>query len=234
MPTYEYVCRDCGEPIAEARAAGTAEKLAPLALIGPGIPRQGNPVVDIDGETVGLEKSLSYLFDPDRDVRRRAAEAVTAGLKPGLKTRAYILNTLLHDKAVNDRLRGYRHWLQSRNLSNEASDESVQALLSAVVEVALDPAARCVDHHWQLSRVDAASHGGARPRCDQHPRSLRRRVNARLEDGRARRPPHGRYHCRPSARAGTRGGRTRSRGSWQPAGQAERADTARMRPTSRA
>ncbi|MGH2827759.1 MAG: M3 family oligoendopeptidase [Actinomycetota bacterium] len=88
--------------------------------------------IEVDGETVGLEKGLSYLFDPDREVRKRAAEAVTAGLKPGLKTRAYILNTLLHDKAVNDRLRGYRHWLQSRNLSNEASDESVEALVAAV------------------------------------------------------------------------------------------------------
>lgn len=88
--------------------------------------------IEIDGETVGLEKGLSHLFNPDRDVRRRSAEAVTAGLRTGLKTRTYILNTLLHDKAVNDRLRGYRHWLQSRNLSNEASDESVEALVTAV------------------------------------------------------------------------------------------------------
>ena len=33
---------------------------------------------------------------------------------------------------VDDRLRGYTHWLQSRNLANEASDESVQALVTAV------------------------------------------------------------------------------------------------------
>lgn len=43
-----------------------------------------------------------------------------------------MFNTLLHDKATNDRLRGYEHWLKSRNLSNEASDESVEALVSAV------------------------------------------------------------------------------------------------------
>ena len=52
--------------------------------------------------------------------------------QPGLRTRAFIFNTLLHDKAVDDRLRHYPNWLAARNLSNEASDESVQALLSAV------------------------------------------------------------------------------------------------------
>jgi oligoendopeptidase F len=84
-----------------------------------------------DGE-VSLEIALSKLQSPDRAVRRAAAEAITAGLAPGLRTRAYIFNTLLHDKAVEDRLRGYPTWLSARNLSNEASDESVQALVDAV------------------------------------------------------------------------------------------------------
>jgi oligoendopeptidase F len=33
---------------------------------------------------------------------------------------------------VEDRLRSYPHWLAARNLANEASDESVQALIEAV------------------------------------------------------------------------------------------------------
>jgi oligoendopeptidase F len=61
-----------------------------------------------------------------------AAEAVTAALQPGLRTRAYVYNTLLADKATDDRLRHYPNWISSRNLANEASDESVQALLDAV------------------------------------------------------------------------------------------------------
>jgi oligoendopeptidase F len=83
-------------------------------------------------EPVSLEVALARLFAPDRDVRRSAAERVTAALQPGLRTRAYILNTLIADKAVDDRLRNYPHWLASRNLSNEASDESVEALIQAV------------------------------------------------------------------------------------------------------
>jgi oligoendopeptidase F len=83
-------------------------------------------------ERVALDVALSRLALPDREVRRTAAEAVTAALAPGLRTRGYVLNTLLADKGVDDRLRRYPHWLAARNLANEASDESVQALVEAV------------------------------------------------------------------------------------------------------
>lgn len=85
-----------------------------------------------DGD-VPLEAALSTLQHPDRETRRIAAEAVTAGLEPGLRTRGFVFNTLLLDKSVNDRLRNHPTWVSSRNLSNEASDESVQALVDAVV-----------------------------------------------------------------------------------------------------
>ncbi len=88
--------------------------------------------VELDGKMVPLSEGLALLSDADRTVRRKAAEAVTAGLAPGLRTRAFIFNTLLADKATDDRLRGYPTWITSRNLSNEASDESVQALVAAV------------------------------------------------------------------------------------------------------
>jgi oligoendopeptidase F len=83
-------------------------------------------------EPVSLDIALSGLADPDREVRRETAEAVTESLQPGLRTRAYVFNTLLQEKSTRDRLRGYPHWLATRNLSNEASDESVQALVEAV------------------------------------------------------------------------------------------------------
>jgi oligoendopeptidase F len=90
--------------------------------------------VDVgEPEPVPLDAALARLLDADREVRRSAAEAVTAALAPGLRTRAFIFNTLVHDKAVEDRLRRYPHWLAARNLANEASDESVQALIQAVV-----------------------------------------------------------------------------------------------------
>jgi oligoendopeptidase F len=88
--------------------------------------------VEVDGATTTLEAALGHLHAPDRDVRRRAAEAITTGLEPGLRTRSFVLNTLLSDKAVDDRLRHFDGWIASRNLANEAGDESVQALVDAV------------------------------------------------------------------------------------------------------
>ncbi len=88
--------------------------------------------VDLDGTSASLEEGLSRLMSPDRDTRAAAAAAVTAGLEPGLRTRAFVFNTLLVDKSVDDRLRHYPSWIASRNLANEASDESVDALIAAV------------------------------------------------------------------------------------------------------
>ncbi len=114
-----------GEPGPEGEWAGDREAEGERAA-GAEPERQGA------GEGVALDVALSRLLSPEREVRRTAAEAVTSALEPGLRTRAFVFNTLLHDKAVDDRLRRFPHWLTSRNLSNEATDESVQALLEAV------------------------------------------------------------------------------------------------------
>jgi oligoendopeptidase F len=88
--------------------------------------------IELDGATTTLEAGLSRLQEPDRAVRQAAAAAVTEGLQPGIRTRAFVLNTLLADKSTDDRMRHFPSWISSRNLSNEASDESVQALVEAV------------------------------------------------------------------------------------------------------
>jgi oligoendopeptidase F len=88
--------------------------------------------VPLDGEELTLDIALSRLQSPDREARRATAEAVSQALEPGLRTRGFIYNTLVYDKSVGDRLRHYPSWLASRNLANEASDESVMALIEAV------------------------------------------------------------------------------------------------------
>jgi oligoendopeptidase F len=85
-----------------------------------------------DTRTVGLDSALALMFSPDRSVRQHAHGAITAGLAPGLRTRAFIYNTLMLDRSVDDRLRNYPSWISAWNLSNEASDESVRALVAAV------------------------------------------------------------------------------------------------------
>jgi oligoendopeptidase F len=88
--------------------------------------------IDLDGDELGLDVALSRLQLADRSKRAAVAKAVSVALEPGLRTRGFIYNTLVYDKSVEDRLRSYPHWLAGRNLANEASDESVMALIEAV------------------------------------------------------------------------------------------------------
>ena len=90
--------------------------------------------VEVDGRDLALEEALKLLYEPDRDTRRRASGAITAALGNGIRTRAYIFNVILQEKAIDDRLRHFPSWISSRNLANETSDEAVQALVAAVTD----------------------------------------------------------------------------------------------------
>jgi len=89
-----------------------------------------------DGEEaeLGEEEVLALLYDTDREVRRAAAKSLTAGLVDNAKPLAFIFNTLVQDKAVDDRLRNYERAIDSRNLANEIDDASVDSLLGACVD----------------------------------------------------------------------------------------------------
>ena len=89
--------------------------------------------VVIDGTTQRLNESgvLSLLYDRRREVRCAAAEALTHGLERNELLLGFIFNTLTHDHAIDDRLRGYTDPMQSRHLANEIRPETVQALLHA-------------------------------------------------------------------------------------------------------
>lgn len=86
----------------------------------------------LDGEEKTEQEVLSMLHEPDRSLRRRAALSLTEGLTAHSRTLASVFNTILADKAVDDRLRGYATWLSERNLSNEVQNETVEALIEAV------------------------------------------------------------------------------------------------------
>jgi oligoendopeptidase F len=89
--------------------------------------------VEVAGERRQLNESgvLSLLYDHQRDVRRAAAEALTRGLERNELLLGFIFNTLVHDHAIDDRLRAYTDPMQSRHLANEISPETVQTLMRA-------------------------------------------------------------------------------------------------------
>jgi oligoendopeptidase F len=85
------------------------------------------------GEKKRMESEvLSDLYSPEREVRKTAAVELSEGLQSVLLPLTHIFNTILLDKSIDDRLRRYPHWLSARNLSNEADDAMVKALVDTV------------------------------------------------------------------------------------------------------
>ena len=90
--------------------------------------------IDLDGSEVSVDEALSRLSRAtEQSERRQVAEAVTDALRPGVRTRGYILNTILNERAIEDRLRGYGTWISARNLANEIPDEAADSLVEAIV-----------------------------------------------------------------------------------------------------
>jgi oligoendopeptidase F len=90
--------------------------------------------VRLEGEEMAPLAALQRLrLTPDRDTRRRLAEALGHALEQNIATRASVLNAVATDRAVEDRLRGYPTWISHRNLENEIADTAVEALIDAVL-----------------------------------------------------------------------------------------------------
>ncbi|HUQ23679.1 MAG TPA: M3 family oligoendopeptidase [Gaiellaceae bacterium] len=90
--------------------------------------------VNFDGQQLSLDEALAKLARlTDQDERGRVAAAVTETLRPGVRTRGYVLNTILNERAIEDRLRGYESWISARNLANEIPNEAAESLVDAIV-----------------------------------------------------------------------------------------------------
>ena len=93
-----------------------------------------NHVFKLDGEDATQQEVLTMLRDADRTKRQAAADALTVGLKEMERTLVFIYNTLLLDKATDDRLRGMEYPEQSRHLSNELERSTVDLVIEMCVE----------------------------------------------------------------------------------------------------
>lgn len=104
----------------------------------------------VDGESRELseEETLSLLSDASRDNRKAAADALTVGLSGQEPLLTFIFNTLMADHASDDRIRSLPTPMAARNLSNEISQESVDALLSSC-----DRAAPMVHDYYRIKRT---------------------------------------------------------------------------------
>jgi oligoendopeptidase F len=88
----------------------------------------------IGGRDMTSAEALNLLSSPDRATRAEAAESISKTLGGSVRTIALITNTLIKDKEIEDRWRGFKRPISSRNLGNFVEDEVVEALLKAVRE----------------------------------------------------------------------------------------------------
>jgi len=93
-----------------------------------------NHTYHLNGEETTQEVLLTLLRDADRTKRAAAAEAFAKGLKEMERTLVFLYNTLLQDKAVEDRLRGLEYPEQSRHLSNELEKSTVDLVIELCIE----------------------------------------------------------------------------------------------------
>ncbi|HCD53012.1 MAG TPA: oligoendopeptidase F, partial [Balneolaceae bacterium] len=89
---------------------------------------------ELDGKELTEQEALSKLHESDRELRIRAHASLTKTFKDLGRQLTFVFNTLLADKATNDKLRQYPSWITSRNLSNETDDATVDALVNAVTD----------------------------------------------------------------------------------------------------
>jgi oligoendopeptidase F len=79
-----------------------------------------------------IDRLLAHVRDPDRDLRRRALEALYEGLEPHADTLAHTYDTLVADRLAMDKLRGYAHPMDPTHLRNELPGPVVAGMLDAV------------------------------------------------------------------------------------------------------
>ena len=79
-----------------------------------------------------VDRLLAHLRDPRRDLRRRALEALYAGLEPHVETLAHVYDTLVGDRLAMDALRNYSGPMEATHLRNELPAVVVERMLDAV------------------------------------------------------------------------------------------------------
>jgi len=92
----------------------------------------GTATFEVNGEELSQAQIIAKTMSPDREVRRAAAAAFSAGLQKQSRTLTFIFNTLMEDKNVQDRLRKYPTPQASRHLANELDEDTVSLVVDTV------------------------------------------------------------------------------------------------------
>ncbi len=89
--------------------------------------------ITVEGEkrSVNQSEALALLYSPDREVRIEGHRGFSEGLRKMRHSMVFILNNVVQDHAVDNRLRRFEHPADPRHLSNEIDRRSVAVLMDA-------------------------------------------------------------------------------------------------------
>ncbi len=88
--------------------------------------------VEAGKDSLTLAEALNQLSDPKPEMRRAAAEGLNEALSARLPTLALVLNTVVAEKQLEDKWRGFARPADARHLMNEVDGQSVDAMAEAV------------------------------------------------------------------------------------------------------
>ncbi|MGF1456568.1 MAG: M3 family oligoendopeptidase [Alphaproteobacteria bacterium] len=88
--------------------------------------------VCVDGQDMTQVEAMDQLSHPDRGAREAAAKGLAQQAERQAPLFALIFNTLVKDKAIDDRWRGLQAPTHARHLANDVDPEVVEALATAV------------------------------------------------------------------------------------------------------
>ena len=86
----------------------------------------------LDGKEMSEEEILSLLYSSDREVRKNAAQSLSDVLQKNLDLLAYIYNVVRKDLKIDAELRGYESLEESRHISNQTTQKSVDAMVDSI------------------------------------------------------------------------------------------------------
>jgi len=87
---------------------------------------------DVGGQSLTEAEALDLLQSADGAVRKEAAKELGRVFGANIRTFAHVMNTLVKDKEIEDRWRGFKRPISARNVANQVEDAVVDALLAAV------------------------------------------------------------------------------------------------------
>lgn len=109
---------------------------------------------EVDGKKYNDAQISRLCLSPDAELRAKAGKEINKVSKDNSFSVCYIYNMIMKDKAVEDKKRGFKLPMSARNLSEEVSDETVNALAQTVRDNYKDIAWRFYKLKAKLLGVD--------------------------------------------------------------------------------